>query len=713
MANITLGKKIVNAREPVVWPLVEGTAPARAVFELAHQDAKELFEAGKEVDLVVKRDPPGSAPDLTVKRLFVLGMEPAPDPYFSRVLVADLRWRWDYPCLAHVFNGTRRIGAKRVTEDGQPPELDDLDEEVAWRGISLKNPEAGTGVWSAADVLNYILPRMPGVQDFEVAQAVQKGLAKFEPPDLGLEGTASTEFQRILDYLPDAGVTVDVGGGVRVFSRSGGGEYAALTKIGAEYASGGHIVAVDNRWLKPSEIWVGFPIQAELRLSFVEAASGGTVAEIGNQRLVENVLPLPDHTTTINGKQYPQGTYVTFDEAFAAWNADVSNVLPRGLQWSHDLVQKAMLGFVDLFAAMELAGLLTPNANISARIDAVRQHYRQTFRINPKWMDGILELRANRVSTVGPRGQRGKSPVYADHAKRTSERGLWKSVLDGGELYYAHNVDGLGSVDAVIGTGVKRAPAIVTIEDAEQGIIHFSYQTDIYGQVSQVFPSKIENMPTGNFLDNDQNWQWDCVRRGQTDIPKLEDEFKATVIVSATPYGPNNKNRFFWVKVRPGDVSGLLSGTAANGLSNCSGPVMEMIYRGTEALVAWVDEKASEIEKVFGVGIPVGASNPPQIEDLVVNHGTTKAGQPSLTSIARALAAQAWATFADRLAGEAEGNIAPSLRLDGRISQVLHVVDTDGNAKTRITMDARSVKPNLSELLGPAERKALDRARIP
>lgn len=710
MATVTLGGKIVNARDPVVWPLVDGVSPAKAVFELSHADAKELFVAGKEIDLVIKREP-ASAKDTTIKRLFVLGMEPSKDPYFARVLVADIRWRWEYPILAHVFNGTRRVGHKRVTEDGGVPELDELADDVAWRGPGMKDPGARVGVWNGNDILNLILPKMPGVKSYSIAGTVASGLSKFEPEDLDLDGNASSELQRVLEYLPTAGITVDPDSSVRVFDKSGGGEVAALAALGPEYASGGHIVMVDNRWLKPSEIRIGIPILGELRYNYVEATSGASQAAIGTQRLGENVLPLPDHTTTISGKSYPQGTYATFDEAFVAWNAD--SPLPRGLQWSHDLLQKAMMGFIDLFAAVDVAGLLSPGDDKNpGRIDACRQHYRQTFRINPAWMDGILEIRASRVSTIGPRGQRGKSPVYSDHAKRNSERALYKSALSGGGLYYGQNYDGLASTQDIIGTDTKRAPCILTIDDPEQGIVHFNYLPDMYGQVAQVFPSKVDNMPTGDFLDRDANGQWDCVRPNQ-DIPQLHDAFKCAFIVSATPYGPNNKNRFFWITVKPAEVRGMLTGAAADGLSQCMGPPMEMIYRGTEALVAWVDSKASEIEKLFGVGLNPASTTPPNIADLVVNYapGSTKGGA-SLQSVARALAAQMWATFANRLAGEAEGNIAPDLKLDGRLSSVMHVVDTDGNCKTRIAFEPRSVKPNLLELLGPAERRAVNRARI-
>ena len=143
---------------------------------------------------------------------------------------------------------------------------------------------------------------------------------------------------------------------------------------------------------------------------------------------IENVIPTVEPSTTINEydpvsnstkpKQVPPGTWVRVDKWLEAMDA----VKPPAVRipWNFDTIKRYWV-VGDLEATLGARGLdFDPLANVAMRVQALRQHFRQTFRINRRYMERNRSLRAVRVGIVdpisgarAPAGVRGRVSVCA------------------------------------------------------------------------------------------------------------------------------------------------------------------------------------------------------------------------------------------------------------------------------------------------------------
>lgn len=694
------------------WTFSEGTEPSRGIFTLAPEHAKQLFEAGKEVDLVL--DPQDGTPPLVVKRLFVIGYDGSPHPAFGRVVVADIRWRWAYPVVVQGYNMLRRSGVKFSDTDGEvPAALKPTEPTQAFRRWSLKGGGAG-GVWRADEVLTDVITKVSG-QGPAFDDGLAAKFAKHDVENIDLAGNADIEIRRALGFVAEAGIWVDENAQVRIFDRTSGADLATWGKALPEDAEGGHVVLNDLRWLRPEYVEILYPIEGELRLDF-EENTGGTVAQIEDRLVVQNVLAVPDYELEIGSQKHARGAYVVVDDAFTGWNSAAAGALPGGLSWSQEIVQRGFIPFggKDMFAAMEALGDLAANADHAGRINAARAHYRQTFRINPRWMDGILSIAAHRVHTISLEyGTRADAVVYADHTIVPAARGKLM-FLDGDQrLYRASQVDGLASSSSIIGSGVRRAPATVSVIDSDNGIIHIEYQTyDPYGQVAAILPSKVDNIPVADpKQQRSKPYVFGAVKKNSDVYPKLASAFKAAIILTAIPAGPNNANRYFRVRVTPAELADVL-GTAA-GLGNAKGPPLQYVSEEETARVVWVDSRGEDIKKLFGIGFVEGTP-PPKIDDLVVNYtegGAAGVNAASLSSLSRSIAASIYASFADGPVGEMTGWLNKDVRIGGALSSVRHEISKDGKPVTKLAFSTQQLKPSIYTLLDPHSRRVLRKGR--
>lgn len=727
----TLGGLPILGSSSVLWPFRSGVEPVVEEFDFAPADAETLI-GGRGQPISLKYE--GLSQPIEIKNLWVLSEAPAPNPELRRVRVADRRWLWPYIHILRRYNMRRRVGFFRI-ETPAVEELQRVEEDLWYARYSVRDPEAGAaGKWQSEEVLGDIFgavldaeKEITGSSPALNVKSRDIDFARSIPiENLEIDDAAPMAIRRALSYFPEVTFYLDADGDIVLYSRSSGLEESILKLAGPEFVGEGHVQFIDRSLERPQAIDVLFTYEVELRFDFLEADSFATgVLENINEtdfRRVENVLPVPDFSIKVGDETVPQSTYLSLDLYLKA--LDDQGVMP-GIDQSadHIFLQQAGVPFNDLWAALKLTGERDSDRDWGGRISAFQRHYRQTFRLNRRWMDRILSLRPYRVATVNREaGTRAPAEAYADHAVLGSQRSFFKDAMADGDILYAINIFGYPKEDGIFPfpfePNQRPSPALVSIVDHDQGIIRIDFKGDPLRVYEIFLPSLIENMPSGDIdralseklqsglPGNPLEFRpvaFDAIPKsleGLLDVlPKLTSEHKVALVLTAIPASPNTVRQLHRVRVTPDEIADLLPPGVRRGLNNARGPVKEVrIQTGVEtARVVWKDDSAVDIEALFGIEEEEGVFDPEtetseektfseRIEDLVINRSEETLGGASLNNIARAVAAREYAKFADRFEGDAAFDMNSQLEPGGWIDEVRHELTPQGVMLTRLSL---------------------------
>lgn len=717
------------ASSNVGWPLKAGVTPAERDFDMRPEDADALVGQGGPVTLEIQVN--GKV--LEVRNLWVLEVRPGPNPFIRRVHVADRRWFLPYAIIDRAYNMRRNIGFERVAAN-DTLELQPVAPKVWYKPWSLEVVDGQTenDKWTAKSMIqDAVLAAQEGERRFVgsvggviFTSEVTSGSRELPVESLRLRGQADTELARALKYLPEVSLTVDHAGNFVIFSRVSGKEAILAEMVGTGMETSGHILRVSNELTRPKKIFVHFEMEVEVRFDYIE--SGGTAVTLTNERRLENVAPVPDWQLTtadgVPGDDAPivQGTWLDFDRLLAYWGT------PPGIggdKLKVSTIRKAFVPFLDLTGSLRITGSLSPDADWASRISTIETHWRQTYRINPRWVDKSESIRARRVGIVHvTSGTNAAATAYTDYFKLGTQRSFHKNLNADQNLAYGYNVEGYPKGAALPGTGgaksftdeSKAAPAEVVILDEDQGILRVNFLPDPLKLHTMFLPSKLvksdgsDFIPSGNPNDGTLPIAFDSVSTpGQ--VPMLAEDHKLAVIVTMFPASPNDERKLFPVEVKPSDVKELLPAGASVGLGSARGPEMHVRVtgglEGVRALVRWSDQRSADIDKIFGV-----QDGDPNLEDLVVNKEKATAGKGksiSLNSAAKAIAARIYAKFADHFEGTASMPLNPDVALDGWVDTITHEVTTRGVGQTEVQMASREVELSLETLLDGPSRELL------
>ena len=213
------------------------------------------------------------------------------------------------------------------------------------------------------------------------------------------------------------------------------------------------------------------------------------------------MIQVPDFQATISSQTVPQGAWVTLDsylDYLATQSPPGIGTLSKA-DW-YRILREASLPFNDLWAALELTGSIDPDNDWAARVSALQQHYRRTYRLPKRWVDRALLISAHRTSTnTVAGGVREKSPAWADYSVLASQRFFEKQIRSGdSDAIFAVNVDGYpdgdnnGSGVPPLDSATKPGPIGVAVLDQDQGIIQFDYRVDVHKVFDQVLPSHVD-----------------------------------------------------------------------------------------------------------------------------------------------------------------------------------------------------------------------------
>lgn len=728
----TIGGFNIHASTNVVWALTSGVKPFKVDLELSLGDANALFNIAKNgtnddftLEIITEEAATNSTRKLSVGKLSVLGTGPSALPFTSVVTVADRRWRWERTHIRGIFNQRRRVGNKRQAQWNDPL-LDDVNPEFRFNPMSLFSKRSK---WDAELLLREVVARIDPKAIVLFERGSRDVFESINIENLEINEQGDSALFRAMSYMGGIDLYIDRIGQVRFYNTATGAEAEVVDAMGPEIVGGGLSEESDNRLLRPSEVHVFFTREVELRFDFQEEnnpppPTGSTIVLDNEEPLsVDNVLPIPDPSlevkhvvrspgglTTENTGKHAQGTWIPIDDAFASWG----NMQRVGAPMSHDFVQKAFIPENDMWSAIGLAGVLDPTADWSARAAVVQQHYRQTFRINQRWMDRILSLRTYMVSTVDQAsGSRANSVVYSNYFYRNSVKSL---LFGSGVQFWGSNVPGylsgnLNSQKVPSITNKDRpSPARLSIVDEDQGIVRVNYLVDPLRLRDLILPSfvRVGTMPTENIHgDVKDPIAFDAVS-DRTNIPALSPSHKLAFMLTAVPFGPNNKQQFQRVVVKPTDLDlhSIVPPKLRGGLLFSRGPIWE-IYIGPGVETARIQYRDDRLDDIVSIFFNDGR-NPPKVDDLVVNLekslGKNIGGAASLRTLAVAAAAKIYIKFADRAVGSQTGIINPELHPAGTAKTIIHVLDTNGVPTTEVTLPEVPPDLKITDLLDASTR---------
>ena len=552
----------------------------------------------------------GPGEPVTIKGLYVIARGPGDDPLNTEsLLVADARWLWRTRVVVTRYNVARPTAERRWL-DGEltPPEVARTEADLAFERATLKDLARP---WTAREVLEDVLAYVAGHGGARVGvtplQDVVQGLELFDQGDAAV--------QRALALVPGILPWVDAEGIVRTLSLYDGTEVAAFTRAQQGLTPGvlsGSWGVPDRSLALPPAVQVGFEREHEVRFDYSETSSSATRVrqQPGREEpTLELVVPQPDVTLALSdGKAVAMGTYLRFyDEWLPAVSALADYPATVGA-----LTQDVILRWF-------LAGMSQPHLVYSAdvpgaasllwsrRLSAVSQHWRQTFRLLPQWVDKIRSVEARRASIVSTEtGARARSEAFCDYVVKPTFRGMAPK----GQQELGRTVTGYAAQIK----DCRPAPFLVDVVDPRVGLIRLTPRTDLVGLGEQVVPGSCSSFPSASAATNTALWHQ----------VTLDAAWNLSVVLTVIPSVPNDTRRLWWETVTLADAVKALSGAGASadrvtrvrgkpGNSHKAlGPVRYVLSGDTTARFAWRDEDATAIKESIWTGAP-----PPR--DLLVN----------------------------------------------------------------------------------------------
>lgn len=671
------------ADSPVGWTYLIGTSPHVRDFVVDRAVAQELVRRARVKGSVLVYEVNGERE--VVEKLTILGgVRPAARPDQGVVRVADLRWLWPGRRIYRRFNLTRRTGERRRISPGLPVAVQPIRDDVAFAPWSLD----GDRRWTAARMLRKVLDQLVlGDERFEIQEpfaargALVQNLVFDDPGDGGL--------RRALGYFGGAiECFVDSDGTLVLFDRTdrsdrrlvglpGGlqtqvrGENDALPSVVGPPLVG----MLDRRLERPARVRVLFSRLIELRFDGQDTPSTVSKTERGDLPLdMEMVLPVPDLSLTIPAmggnpaRTVLQGTWVTFPEAIAAWNA-AGWPTGRTLSMAQIRLRYVSRSLMALFAPP----LLDEEGIYARRIQAVHRHFRQTYRLLRRWRDRLGELLEHRAELLDAEtGTHAPAEVYCDYATLLTRRGQEKAITANPKNVAAYvNRFAAGAGESVHDGAIpdmRPASALLEIEDQDQGVVRLAFVNEQQIGEKETFFSAVEQNSIAS-ADPSKPVLF-------ASLAKLSDDHEVSVVLSTVAVAPNDKRALHEEVITPKDVEAF----GGIQLGDCQGPeitlrVPPMNLRAV-ARFAWDDARASDIRLAFGFR----DDDPGDLQKAF--------GEPlnpnDLRTLAVAFAARHYLRLIDHVGGQLTTGWTPGLRPAGAAGPVALTIGPDGTAITTV-----------------------------
>lgn len=665
-AIVTLGGFPLAGNSGITWRLTTGTQPYQTVVSLdveQWQDFEGEGNLGKPLELRI-RDSMGS--EVRFQEVYALHVVPSSSPNRVSFIIADKRWKWPYKLIVRDYNIPKKTGDR--TAFGEVP-LQVIVDQYQYKRSSL-DPEGNR--WTARRAVEDVLESMGDEAGYEVASfPVNEGnqVGEVSIQNLQIRDSADAALGRVLAQVPGADVFVDHTGKTVIFDASDlrAAEEHRESLPPATW-EGDKSEQVDRIAVRPGSVELFYQREVEILLEHHDDYQ--TITQPNrDQPYLENVIPTVDTETEIT--QYdpesdryhtytvPAGTYVPVVQ----WLAAMDERRPAdAFEWTFERVRKLWL-MGDLEGALGTKVDDEERANIYARVAAFRQHFRQTFRLNRRFVERIRDIAAVRVALLDPiTGARAPAGVWGQACIIPTEKGKRRIARRGTAASLFENIDATMFPGDIVEAPVS--PASVSIIDKDQGILRVDWLEGPYGHVASIIPCHMVNesgelaSPIGDLGQQDRAPMGAGIQVGSTQAFGLFLAWRQHmyVLLTVVPCAPNDERQYHKVTVRPEDIRDQYAGDLR--IQNGQGPVMQVFVPPGEASArfGWiVDQKATAtLVDLFGLDDDdpsrAGSIESGPLDGFLLVNGEDVA-RNELTHHSRAMAAEVLVPYADSVMG--------------------------------------------------------------
>lgn len=676
-ASVTLGGVPLAATGSIAWRLQAGVAPFQAVYSVRNDvwDDSLSRRIGQPLELKITDD---RGVETVIKGVFILHEAPSGKPSLTSFVVADRRWKWAYKLIVRDYNTRRPTGDRTVKDETLPFALQGevTVPEYDYRKSSLDGTETWTSKRALEDILQQLEP-----DRFTIRELPTSDDDPIELRDVLLRDRGDVALAKLLQRIPGSAVYIDQDDRVIVFDASdlNAADDFAETLQPLTW-KGDKIEEIDRKKIRPSEVHVFFQREVEVLLRYEDDYTGATQASpVPTEPYIENVVQTVDLETTVREydaeagtfveKTVPPGTWVNFQ----AWLNYCNENRPTdpnggivGLPWTFDTIKKFWISG-DLDAALggtrDFAILEEADVSLQLRVEALKTHFRQSFRINRRYMERVREIQPFRAGILDPiNGARQPAAVWGQACIIPTEKGkviAARRQPERSALFI--NIDNNPKPgDSVNDT--RQSSAKLTFIDADLGIFRLDWRAPPFGTVESFVPcntadaSNRPTTPSRNLAQQDDDIMGSQMRvQGSQNSLQLRETLDFLVMVTMVPSAPNNRRQFHREVVKASDISNLFRTEFR--IQDGEGPVLEVLVPPsgagqTSARYAWDDDQRADttVARLFGLFTDdpneAGIPEDEELDGFVFINQTR-----DIQELAKAIAAEQIAAFADSIQG--------------------------------------------------------------
>jgi len=690
--QVSIGNVFLAASAPVTWRLVTGVTPYQTSMSVHQSDWPKLEgQVGQPLTLRID-DARGVRTEF--REVYILHKLPSSAPKLVTFLVADKRWLWSYKLIVRDYNVPRKTG-DRTAKQTVPVETTVTIDQYTYRKSSLKNSRDRWGAQDVVrDVLDQLEPRRYLIDSWPVKDAATPTDGVISVQNLLLRDQGDSALSKVLQMIPGAEVYVGADGVVRIFDGTDldAVDQFARTELPPLSWDGNKLEYVDRKAIRPREIHLYYQREVEALFSFSDDFSGQTSASLGrNAPFIENVIPTVDPSTRVSdfdpergitdAKTVPMGTWVEAGKWLSAMNASKPATSPW--EWTFaNFAPHWVLGDIEAALGGKAGGQnldVLADANVMARIQALKQHFRQTFRVNRRYMERVRDMQPVRVGVLDPvTGARATACAWSQGCLIPTTKGMMiSSPGDASQSGMFRNVDMVSPNGSAI---IDRAPSPVRVDivDKDLGIFRLEWIESPYGTVAAYVPCNLVDergtlsTPWRDLSDQDTRPTGMGVKiEGTTTGISLSPRLTCKTMVTIVPCAPNNQRQYLRRVVKAEDISALYRKEFR--IKSGRGPVLSVFVAPGEltARYAFTDEAqaATGIQRLLG--LDQEETDSAGIDGEEIPGYTLTNGKSEIEDHALSYAAELFAQFADSTMGQASSSIpSRGLKLVGNIGSV-------------------------------------------
>lgn len=683
---VTLASVKLAASSAVSWRLVSGTAPYQTEMSVHKSDWPQLSsQIGQPVRLRFE-DARGQRTEFS--DVYILNRLPSKGPNLVSFVVSDKRWLWPYKLIVRDYNIPRRTG-DRTAKNNVPVENTVTFDEYEYRKSSLKKGVRWSAEDAVRDVLTLLEQRRFVIDSFPI-KATTANEGRISVQNLVLRDQGDAALSKVLQMIPGAEVYVGADGVVRVFD---GADLDAVDKFAQTELppltwEGQKIAYIDRAQIRPSEIHLYYQREVEALFDFSDDYSGGTSASPGRDTpFIENVIPTTDPVTTLTEydpetnqsreRTVPAGTWVEVSKWLEAMNAQRTGAWewkfdPIAAHWVIGDLEGVLGGTTQQGQNLDTLA----EANVMARIEALKQHFRQSFRINRRYMERVRDMQPVRVAVLDPiTGARAPACAWSQGCIIPTTKGFTVSSpghppASGMYRNVDHYSQGLSqTIDGA------PSPMRVEIEDKDIGVFSLRWVESPYGTVSSYIPCNLKTeigtlaSPWRDLADQDTKPMGVGMKvEGTMTGITLANKLSCKAMVTIVPASPNNQRQYLRKIIKPEDISKLYRKEFR--IQNGKGPVYSVFVPPAEltARYALANEQAASTGIAQLLGLSQEDLEQAGIDGEEIPGYLLINGKNEIRDHAASMAAEIFAQFADSTMGTSVTVVPKKLKLVGNIA---------------------------------------------